>query len=284
MLVTALAAAAVLIAGVVVVAAHGSGKGPQHPTAASDPAAVLAAYATTINAQSARGSLSLSIGPTSLQVDGVADLRTGKADLIVTLPAPIGQAEVRSTGQNYFVHLPARLAAGAGTKPWIQVDQATLQGLVGSQLGVPGVGAALDFSGLLAWLRDVSGHVATLGHPTMNGSPTTHYRAQVDVARAASNMGADANTASAVAQTLGSTLPVDVWIDAQGRLRQMKAALDLDTLRPPPGVTLPADLRGSAVLTIDLWNFGVSVHPVAPPANQVSDASSMIGALAGRTG
>jgi hypothetical protein len=282
--VTAVAAAAVLIAGVVAVSAHVSGKQPGHPTAASGPAPVLAAYATTIDAQSAQGSLSLSIGPTSLHVDGVADLRTGQGDLTVTLPAPIGQAEVRSTGQDYFVHLPAQLAAAAGTKPWIQVDQATLQELVGSQLGVPGAGAALDFSGLLAWIRDVSGHIATMGRQTINGTTTTRYQAQVDVARAASNMGADPNTASAVAQTLGRTLPVDVWIDAQGRLRQMKATIDLDTLRPPPGVTLPADLRGSANLTIDLWNFGASVHPVPPPANQVSDASSVIGALAGRTG
>ncbi len=281
LLVTALAAAAVLIVGVVVVATQAGGKRPGHPTAATGPAPVLAAYATTINAQSARGSLSLSIGPTSLHVGGVADLRTGQADLIVTLPAPIGRAEVRSTGQDYFVHLPAQLAAGARTKPWIRLDQATLQGLVGSQLGVPGVGAALDFSGLLTWLRDVSGHIATIGNESINSTPTTHYRAQVDVARAASNMGADANTASAVAQTLGSTLLVDVWIDAQGRLRQMKATLDLDTLRPPPGVRLPAGLRGRAVLSIDLWNFGVTVHPVRPPANQVSDASSMIGAARG---
>jgi hypothetical protein len=49
-------------------------------------------------------------------------------------------------------------------------------------------------------------------------------------------------------------------------------------------VTLPANLRGTADLSIDLWNFGVTVHPVAPPANQVSDASAAIGALAGRTG
>jgi hypothetical protein len=245
---------------------------------------VLAAYGTTINAQSAQGSLSLSVGATSLHVDGVADLRTGQADLTATLPAPIGQVEVRSIGQDYFVHLPAQLAAAAGPKPWIRVDQATLQGLEGSQLGVSGLGATLDFRGVLAWLRDVSGHIATLGPQTINGTPTTHYRAQVDVARAASDMGADANTASAVAQTLGRTVPVDVWIDAQGRLRQMTVAVDLDTLRPPQGVTLPADLHGRAALTIDLWNFGVTVHPVPPPANQVSDASSAIGALAGRTG
>lgn len=284
LLVTASAAAAALIAGVITVATQGDGKQPAHPTATAGPAPVLAAYATTINAQSAQGRVSLSVGGTSLHVDGVADLRTGQGDLAVSLPAPFGQAEVRSTGPDYFVHLPPQLAAATGTKPWIRVDRATLQELAGSQLGVPGLGAALDFSDLLAWLRDVSGQIATIGDQTINGTPTTHYRAQVDVARAASRMGADTNTASAVARTIGSTLPVDVWIDAQGRLRQMEVAVDLDTLRPPQGVTLPGNLRGRADLTIDLWNFGVAVHQVAPPANQVSDASSVIGALAGRSG
>ncbi|HEY2303641.1 MAG TPA: hypothetical protein VGH66_17190 [Acidimicrobiales bacterium] len=284
MLVTALAAVVVVILGVVAVAAEGGGSRPRHPSAAGGPATMLAAYTTTINAHSAQGSVSLSVGGTSLHVDGVADLRTGAGDLTFGLPAPIGRVEVRSIGQDYFVHLPAQQAGLVGGKPWIRVDRAALQGLVGSQVGVPALGATLDFSGVLGWLRDVSGQIATVGAETINATPTTHYRAQVDTARAASSMGADANTASTAAQTLGRTLPVDVWIDTQGRLRQVKASVDLATLRPPQGVTLPADARGSAVLTMDLWNFGVTVHPVLPPANQVSDGSSLNGALAGRTG
>jgi hypothetical protein len=97
-------------------------------------------------------------------------------------------------------------------------------------------------------------------------------------------MGAGTNDGSALAPALGRTVPMDVWIDAQGRLRQLQVSLDLNTLNPSQGVTLPSQVHGTAVLTVDLWNFGVTVHPVPPPANQVSDASSLIGGRSGRAG
>jgi hypothetical protein len=283
-LVTAMAAAAVLVLGLVAVAAQRGTKPAHGRTSVSGPAAVLAAYSTTLGAQSAQGSVLLSVDGTSMKVEGSADLHSGAGDLTLTLPAPVGQVEVLSTGQEYFVHLPSQLKTAAGGKPWVRVDRGTLEGLGGGQLGVSGLGTTLDFSGVLGWLRGVSGHIGTVGSQAINGTPTTHYRARVDVSRVAAGMGVSANTASAIAQVIGQTVPVDVWIDAQGRLRQMKVSLDLTSLHLPQGVTLPAEARGTAVLTIDLWNFGVTVHPVPPPADQVGDASSLLGPLAGRTG
>jgi hypothetical protein len=282
-LVTAMVAAAALILGVMAVTAGPSGKRTQHPTAGSGPAAMLAAYSTTVGAESAQGSASLSVGATSVTVNGIGDLRTDQAVLTVQPPTPFGQIEVRSTGQDYFVHLPPQLRGVAGSKPWVRVDRGTLQALAGSQLGVPGLGT-LDFSNVLAWLRGVSGRITTVGNERINGTPTTHYRAHVDLSRVAATMGADAKAASGLARAVGRTLPIDVWIDAQGRLRQLKVSLDVNTLHASQGVTLPTQAGGTAILTVDLWNFGVSVHPVPPPSNQVSDASSLIGALAGRDG
>ena len=279
-----MAAAAALILGVIAVAVGSSGTRNHRPTAGSGPAAVLAAYNTTVGAESAQGSASFSVGGTSVTVNGVGDLRTGQAVLTVQLPAPLGQIEVRSTGQDYFVHLPPQLKGVAGGKPWVRVDRATLQALAGSQLGVPGLGTTLDFSSVLAWLRGVGGQITTIGNERINGTPTTHYRAQVDLSRVAASMGADANDASALAQAVGRTLPMDVWIDAQGRLRQLKVSLNLNTQPASQAVTPPTQAPGTANLTVDLWNFGVTVHPAPPPANQVSDASSLIGARAGRAG
>jgi hypothetical protein len=280
-LVTAMAAAAALILGVIAVAVGSSGTRNHRPTAGSGPAAVLAAYNTTVGAESAQGSASISVGGTSVTVNGVGDLRTDQAVLTVQLPAPLGRIEVRSTGRDYFVHLPPQLTGVAGGKPWVRVDRSTLQALAGSQLGVPGLGTTLDFSSVLAWLRGVSGQITTVGNERINGTPTIHYRAQVDLSRVAATMGADTNDASALAQASGRTVPMDVWIDAQGRLRQLKVTLDLNTLHASQGATLPTQGRGTAVLTVDFWNFGVTVHPVPPPADQVSDASSLIGARAG---
>jgi len=277
-------AAAALIGGVIAVTVGGSGTPTHHPTGGRGPAAVLAAYNTTVGAESAQVSASLTLGAASVTVNGVGDLRTDQAVLTVRLPAPFGQIDVRSTGQDYFVHLPPQLQGVAGAKPWVRVDRGTLQALAGSQLGVPALGTTLDFSSALAWLRGVSGHITTVADERVYGTPTTHYRAQVDLSRVAATMGADANDAAALAQAVGRTVPVDVWIDAQGRLRQLKVSLDLNTLPASQGLTRPNHAGGTAVLTVDLWNFGVTVHPVPPPANQVSDASSLIGGRAGQAG
>jgi hypothetical protein len=283
-LVTAMVAAAALILAIIAVTVGGSGKPAHHPTAGTGPAAVLAAYNTTLGAESAQWNASLAVGVTSVTVNGISDVRTDQAVVTVQLPAPYGPIELRSTGQDYFVHLPPQLTSVAGGKPWVRVDRGTLQALAGSQLGVPGLGTTLDFSSVLAWLRGVSGQITTVGNERIEGTPTTHYRAQVDLSRVAATAGSDANGAGALAQAVGRTLPLDVWIDAQGRLRQLKVSLDLDALPATQAQTRPTKAGGTAVLTVDLWNFGVSVHPVPPPANQVGDASSLIGALAGRAG
>jgi hypothetical protein len=170
-LVTAMAAAAALILGLIAVTVGGGGQRTHHPNGGSGPAAVLAAYSTTVGAESAQWSASVLVGSTSVTVNGVGDVRTDQAVLTVQLPAPFGPIDVRSTGQDYFVHLPPQLQAFAGAKPWVQVDRDALQALAGSQLGVPGLGTTLDFSNVLAWLRGVSGHITPVGNERINGTP-----------------------------------------------------------------------------------------------------------------
>jgi hypothetical protein len=283
-LVTAMVAAAALILGVIAVTVGGSGTRTHSPTRGGGPATLLAAYNTTVGAESAQLSASLSLGGRLVTVNGISDLRTDQAVLTVQLPAPFGQIEVQSTGQDYFVHLPSQLEAVAGGKPWVRLNRSDLQALAGSQLGVLGLGTTLNFSSVLVWLRGVSGQITTIGTERIYGTPTTHYRAQVDLSRVAATMGADTNDAAGLAQTVGRTLPMDVWIDAQGRLRQLKISLDMNRLHASQGVTQPTQGRVPVVLTVDLWNFGVTVHPVPPPANQVRDASSLIGVRAGQAG
>jgi hypothetical protein len=182
-LVTAMVAAAGLILGVIAVTVGSSGKRVHHPTGGAGPAALLASYSTTLGAQSAQVSASFSVDTTSVTVNGIGDLRTDQAVLTVELPAPFGQIEVVSTGQDYFVRLPPELKSVAGGKPWVRLDRATLQALSGSPLGFPGLGTTLDFSEVLAWLRGVSGQITTVGNERILGTPTTHYRAQVELSQ-----------------------------------------------------------------------------------------------------
>jgi hypothetical protein len=191
--------------------------------------------------------------------------------------------EVRTIGSVAYVQVPSSLQALLGGKPWVKADATTAEGLAGQVLGVPGLGTGLDFTGLLEWLRGVSGQVTVVGTDTIHGAVATHYHADVDLAKAAASApsGSRAKLEQA-ALAAGQTIPVEVWIDNQGRLRQLKASFDPSKLQAPPGG--PTKGLGTVVATVDLWNFGTAVNVIPPPADQVGALNGMTGGLKGLLG
>src|SRR5258708_11207037 len=178
------------------------------------------------------------------------------------------------------------MQALVGGRPWVQADVPTVEGLAGQQLGLPGLGGGLDFTGVPDWLRGVSGPVTTDGTSTIHGDITARYHADVDLTKAA----ADAPSASRAklqqaAQAAGQTIPVDVWIDNQGRLRRLKASVDLSKLRARDGVTV--NHTGTIATTLELWNFDTPGNVTPPPADQVrplGDVSRVLKGFMGRQG
>jgi hypothetical protein len=87
---------------------------------------------------------------------------------------------------------------------------------------------------------------------TVNGVKTTHYKIVVDIAKLPANLpGKDSLGASGL-----STLPLDLYVDDQGR---------------PIRVSEDFKVQGQAVstnVTVSRYNQPVTV--VAPPASQVS--------------
>jgi len=281
-LVGSAAAAVALLAGGLALAAGGSSGHPTAPNKVSS-ASVLAAYNSTVSAQSARASVAITSGSVSITAQGVGDLTTGAADVTASLPDPLGSTEVRSTGQAVYIRLPSTVQGLAGGKPWAEVDQATAQKLLGDQLGVPGLGTTFDATGFLGWLNGITGAVTSVGTETIHGAPATHYKANVDLTKVAAQAPATAQSDIArLAQAAGQTIPVDVWIDTQGRLTQFGATVDLTRITPPTGTgfTLPASAGRSVTVLLDLWDFGTPVSVSAPPADQVSNVGSMLSGLA----
>jgi hypothetical protein len=84
------------------------------------------------------------------------------------------------------------------------------------------------------------------------------------------------------ATAAGQTIPVDVWIDHQGRLRQLKASFDPSRVQAPAGVAIKGP--GTIVATVDLWNFGTPVNLNPPPADQLRGLGDVAGALKGLLG
>jgi hypothetical protein len=283
---TAVVGAAAMIGAIVaagVISAGGSDRGVTR-LASTQP--VMAAAATTEAARTAQVSLSVTVGATLTNVQGVADLSTGNAQFTADLPAGIGAAEVRIIGPVAYVELPASVQGLLGGKPWIKADVPTVEALAGQQLGLPGFASGLDFTGVLDWLRGVSGPVTTDGTATIRGEMTTHYHADVDLTKAAANApSASRSKLEQAAQAAGQTVPVDVWIDSQGRLRRLKASFDPTRVEAPREVTSKSP--GTVVATLDLWNFGTQVNVSPPPADQLSPltgAADVFKGLVGRQG
>jgi hypothetical protein len=100
-----------------------------------------------------------------------------------------------------------------------------------------------------------------------------HYRTTIDRSNLMANVPAAQRTRvrEAMKQIGMSTIPVDVWVDGQGLLRQESLSL-----------TLGQGLENATMkMTFDLHDFGEPVKVEVPPADQVFDAlSALKGGLA----
>jgi len=88
-----------------------------------------------------------------------------------------------------------------------------------------------------------------VGPSAVDGVPTTEYRASVDLSKVAGQAGAAAGAASSlargVAQAFGlGTVPVSVWVDDRGRVRQL--AMDVAILRLHVDMTIGLSDFGEA--------------------------------------
>ncbi len=127
-----------------------------------------------------------------------------------------------------------------------------------------------DPADLLASLTAVSSNVSNLGATTVGGVPVTHLRLDVDPAKAASRVprGQRAGFRAFAASLGAATIPVDVWVDQQNRVRRIRWSPHL-----PGGMGAPAATRFTQ--TADFYDFGVAVRVSAPPAGQVTSISQL---------
>jgi hypothetical protein len=117
--------------------------------------------------------------------------------------------------------------------------------------------------------------VREVGHDVVRGVDTTHYATNVDLQKAIAS--APANDRNDVRRALGmlgsTTIPVDVWVDAQGRARRMTVHAD----------TSAFGTSGSAfTMTVELYDFGAAVDVQPPPADDTIDLTGLYGGASAR--
>jgi LppX_LprAFG lipoprotein len=236
------------------VGATGCGGG----SAGLDGSAVAQAAQATRSAGTAQVSMTVGVAGQALRGGGYVDLKGHAADMSLAMP----QGTIREIfeGKKLYLQLPSSLRKGAlANKPWAVIDVGAVAQARGIDLGA--LQSQSDPSQTLDQLRSV-GQVHKVGTETVRGTDTTHFKAVVDLRKAAAAKGVSSQAIDTLIQQLGrSTLPIDVWLDNQKRLRRERLALSVQ------GQT--------ATVTFELFNFGTSHNVTPPPAGQTVDVTKL---------
>ena len=183
-----------------------------------------------------------------------------------------------------YMNMPFLAGKVPGGKTWVKLDigkAAAAAGIDSSQLGSLDQEDPTKF---LEYLRASSGAVVSLGSETVNGVPTTHYSATLQMSRILDRLPGDQQAAARAAlEKLGAAgsaaggIPVEVWVDAQGRVRRMQMSLGglAGAAAGAAGSTGAAAGIGGSI-TIDFKSYSPVPAVVAPPAGEVFDMSDML--------
>ena len=122
----------------------------------------------------------------------------------------------------------------------------------------------------LAYLKGMSQSVTHVGSDTVDGASTEQFHIVIDMKKALDQVsGSMKCDLSSIESSLGDmTIPADVWIDDQGRLRRMTMDLTMNV----PGSQQSVGMT----MQMDLTDFGTPVNVTAPPADQVYDVTPSI--------
>ncbi|MFJ8148802.1 hypothetical protein ACIQ6R_27695 [Streptomyces sp. NPDC096048] len=219
------------------------------------------AYDKTAEAESAQMTIEMKLAADGRTITsdgkGVIDLAEG--DSAMTITAQDKTIEQRVVDQVLYQKSPDQKAPGG--KPWIKIDLkkvAAQQGLSSQQIGDPAQTAAYAKA-----ITDKD--VTKVGAEKIDGVDTTHYKVVVDVSELPGG--------ERMSKQLGPTLPMQIWLDDEGRLRRQQ--IDMTIKAPasasanPDSAASPQQLKMSTVM--EFSEFGTEVDTEAPPADQVAD-------------
>lgn len=217
---------------------------PAQPAPAANPQqAVAAAYTTTMDAKTAKVGLTVDAtldGKTSHSTgSGVMQFDPAKLDL--TMQTEGGSSEIRLVDGLTYLKMGAN---------WTKLDTSKLTGGADSQVSP---------TQILSYLQGASDQVTSTGPQTINGQQATGYRATVDLDKVAAKQTSPQakQLITSVEQLTGAkTLPLQVWVDGQGRLVREENTVNVTA----------AGHQVQSKTTLDLTDYGTPVTVTAPPA------------------
>ncbi len=191
-----------------------------------------------------------------------------------------GAGNVRMVFQYPVIYMDMPFLAGKlpEGKTWMKLDLAKAAQAAGINLSQLSSLEQGDPTQFLEYLRASSGGVLKEGTEVIDGVPTTHYFATLQLSSVLSRLpSSDQAAAKAALEKLGSAgaIPVDVWVDAQGRVRRIQLTVAANVPTTAAGGAAEAATGVSGTVTIDFTSYGPVPPVVPPPAGEVFDATSL---------
>ena len=178
-----------------------------------------------------------------------------------------------------YMHFPAQFSQELGGKPWVKFDFATLMKQAGIDVDLGSLlqGQSNDPTQGLGMVRGAD-NVAKVGTEQIRGTDTTHYRLVVDLDKAIADAPTEQQPALQKLADLYTvrTLPLELWLDSEGRVRRYQQSIDTGTIRLPAALQQNNPLSGHLTLTYDLYDFGSSVDVQIPAPDQVADLQQLL--------
>ncbi|MEM7274891.1 MAG: hypothetical protein AAF547_17550 [Actinomycetota bacterium] len=210
-----------------------------------------------------RDATQLSIDLSSL-AEAAADTEGADGDLGFMLAFFSGDIEMISIGDQSWIKWDLLSMFTGQTDVWLEGDPAESEDVT-AEIGVD---ASILPADTLGPLVEAEAEITVVGQETLRGVETTHYRALVDLASLAEAEGASVEEDLGVVAT--GTVPVDLWIDADGLLHRY--VIDLSDAVAVEGDE--DDFAGGSI-TFDLWDHGEDVGIQPPPADEVVTADEL---------
>lgn len=206
-------------------------------------------------------------GATTVTIDvkGSADAAARLAQASVSLTRGPGQSltvDERFLADDLYLSVPAQPGTFYRLKP--------------SDLAGTTFGTGTDVTAQLSVLGS-TGPVTQVGTEQVRGAATVHYRGTYDLGAAAAAADPSVRQQLDAARTAGAaaSVPYDVFLDAQGRVRRFTQVLSTTPASGP---------AASATTTLETFDFGKPVAVPSPPAGSVKDGAPLVAALKGAQG
>lgn len=281
-------AARVAVGGVALAAGMTACGGGSDAQSSQVPQAVQSAYKTTTSAETVTISLkgsqqgSQTSGAGNGQGQGQQSSISGEAALNFAQNA--SSTTVDAQGQNdtetrtienvLYRKIPeGQRQQVPGKKPWIKVNlQQVAQVQYGDRASEMKGNPPNDPAGILTYLRGVTG-ATEQGSAQVRDTQTTHYQTTVNLQKATKGQGPQVEQqAQQLQQQLGKPkLPMQLWLDDQGRVRKLETKLPAGG-----GGQGPSASPSRILVTEEFYDYGESVDVSAPDDGDTADVTQQI--------